>query len=280
MIKLTTIQLIALLLFSVGLCGTSKASIIDLDFSNQLQINDASSAFGLGPAYTGNTMTFLNVSSHGGITVDARVTATPFGIYDFAYHIPNYNQTSVAEPNGDIGFIMTASSYGTGGLTYLFELFDGTGGNSGSFTTPYIAEELAIMAYDVDGESYQSENFRAYLSDGLVSYQTGTNPASLVASIGSSGDILFTGPGVNSSEQSTDGAAILNYINTSQFTLNFESETFFGPLPNPVFSAIDGDLSMGLDNFNPQVSVNEPPVILLFMLASVGFLIRRYKTLL
>ncbi len=271
------IRVITSLLFLIGICGVSQASLINLDFSNQQQANNATSAFSLGPAYTGNMMTFLNVATSDGITVDARVTATAFGVYDFAYHIPNYNQTSAVEPNGDIGFLMYSNAYGTGGLTYLFELFDGTGGSSGSFTTPYMADELAIMAYDVDGEPQQSESFRAYLSDGLFSYQTGTHAASLVATTESNGEILFTGPSVNYSEQSTVGAAILNYRNTSNFTLNFESETHYGSLVNPVFSAIDGGVSMGLDNFGPTVSVNEPPAALLLMLASFTLLVLNYK---
>jgi hypothetical protein len=243
-----------------------NASLINLDFSNQIEVNNATSAFGLGPAHTGNTMHYINVGTDDGITADARVTATPFGIYSFDYHIPNYNQTSGAEPNGDIGFIMTSNSVGTGGLTYLFELFDGTGANSNTFTTPLEAELLSIMIYDVDGESSQSETFRAYFSDGFYSYQTGTDPSSLVATLDGPDEMVFTGPGTNYSEQSTTGAAILNFRNTSSFTLNFESETYSSSGPNPVFSAIDGDLSMGSDDFNPPVSVSEPKFIFIFMI--------------
>lgn len=250
-----------------------NASLINLDFSNQVEVNDTSAAFSLGPAYTGNTMHFLNVGTQDGVTADARVTATPFGIYSFDYHIPNYNQTSGAEPNGDIGFIMTSNAVGTGGLTYLFEIFDGTGGNSNTFITPLQAELFSIMIYDVDGESSQSETFRAYFADGLFSYQTGTHASSLVATIDGPGEILFTGPGTNYSEQSTVGAAILNYRNTSSFTLNFESETYSSWGPNPVFSAIDGDLSMASDDFEPPVSVNEPKFIFIFMIIA-AFLLR------
>jgi hypothetical protein len=262
-------KIITLLLLSITLCSTSFATIINLDFSNQVETNNTSDPYGLGPGYTGNTMTFLNVASYEGTTVDARVTATAFGVYEFAHHLPNYNQTTAAEPNGDIGFILNATEYGTGGLTYIFELFDGTGSDSGSFNIPFIAEQLAIMVYDVDGEASQSETFRAFLTDGLLSYQTGTNAASLVASTDVYGNVLFVGPGQNFSEQDTTGAAILRYTNTSQFTLNFESETFYGSLPNGVFSAMDGDLSMGSDGFSPPVYVFEPPTILLFLLASL-----------
>ena len=255
----------------------SHSILINLDFENQVEVNDTSSSYGLGPAFTGNTMHFLDVANNGATTIDARVTATPFGIYSFDYHIPDYNQTTTAEPNGDIGFLMTSNQIGSGGLTYLFELFDGTAGSSNTFLTPYVADLLSIMIYDVDGESSQSETFRAYFADGLFSYQTGSHPSSLVPSIIGSGEILFTGPGTNFSEQSTIGAAVLNYKDTSSFTLNFESETFVSNGPNPVFSAIDGDLSMGLDGFNPPVSVNEPSMLCLFFLSVVLMLKIRLK---
>jgi hypothetical protein len=256
-------------LLTIVFCFTSSATVINLDFSNQVESNNTKDPYGLGPAYTGNTMTFLNVASHNGETVDAKVSASAFGVYEFAHHLPNYNQTTAAEPNGDIGFILNATAHGTGGLTYIFQLFEGTGSNSGSFNIPYLAEQIAIMVYDVDGETTQTETFRAFLTDGLLSYQTGTNAASLIASTDVYGNVLFTGPGQNYSEQNTAGAAILRYSNTSEFTLNFESETFNGSIPNGVFSAMDGDLSMGTDGFLPPVYVFEPPSLLLFFLASL-----------
>lgn len=261
-----------LLLISAVFSFQCHANLINLDFSNQIEINDTSASFGLGPAYTGNVMHFLNVASDGTTTLDARVTATAFGIYSFDYHIPDYNQTSAAEPNGDIGFMMGSTQVGTGGLTYVFELFDGTGSSSNTFLTPYEASLLSIMIYDVDGERSQSETFRAFASDGLHSYQTGSHASSLVASIAGDGEILFTGPGTNFSEQSTEGAAILNYKNTSSFTLNFESETYISNGYNPVFSGIDGDLSMGTDGFNPPVSVSEPQILFLFLFCGLVLL--------
>ena len=227
----------------------SFAASIDLDFSNQVESNNTTDIYGLGPAYTGNTMTFLNVASHDGTTVDAKVNASAFGLYTFQYHIPNYN-------TGDIGFILNGTGHGSGGLSYVFQLYDGTGSNSGSFNTPLAAEELSIMVHDVDGSGHQSENLRAYSADGLISYQTGTNENSLVAST-EGNSVLFTGPRQNFLESDSTGAVILNYANTSQFTLNFESETFYGSLPNPVFSAIDGDLSMGTGGFAPSESVSD-----------------------
>jgi len=259
-------------LFAALLSSHAQATLINLDFSNQIEVNDTTSAFSLGPAYTGNTMHFLNVANDGTTALDARVTATSFGDYSFDYHIPDYNQTTGAEPNGDIGFMMGSTQVGSGGLTYLFELFDGTGSNSNTFLTPFEASLLSIMIYDVDGESSQSETFRAYLSDGLYSYQTGDHVSSLVASVEGGGEVLFTGPGTNFSEQSTAGAAILNYKNTSNFTLRFESETYTSNGYNPVFSAIDGDLSMGTDGFKPPVTVTEPDMIALVFLCGLCFL--------
>ncbi len=227
----------------------SFAASIDLDFSNQVESNNTTDIYGLGPAYTGNTISVLNVASHDGTTVDAKITASAFGSYEFQYHIINHNY-------GDMGFVVNSTGHGSGGLSYVFQLYDGTGSNSGSFNTPFAAEELSIMVYDVDGSGHQSENLRAYSADGLISYQTGTNANSLVAST-EGNSVLFTGPRQNFLESDSTGAVILNYANTSQFTLNFESETFYGSLPNPVFSAIDGDLSMGTGGFAPSESVSD-----------------------
>ena len=228
----------------------SFAVPVNLDFWNQVEPNNTVALYGLGPAYTGNTISVLNVASHDGTTVDAKITASAFGSFEFQYHIINHNY-------GDMGFIVNSTGHGSGGLSYVFQLYDGTGSNSGSFNTPFAAEELSIMVYDVDGEATQSENLRAYTADGLISYQTGTNENSLVAST-EGNSVLFTGPRQNYPETDATGAVILNYANTSQFTLNFESETFYGSLINPVFSAIDGDLSMGTGGFAPSESVSVP----------------------
>jgi LruC domain-containing protein len=221
-----------------------SASVIDLDFSNQDNVVSAAQGtdtiWGLGPTYSENVIYFKNVAYHEGVTVDAKVTTSVWGTYTWDTHIPNYKQNTASEPNGDIGFRYWSSSHGTGGLNYLFEFYDGTGANSSTYATPYVLDKFEIIAYDVDGETPQSENLRVKFSDGLVAWQTGTNAASLTAAP-SATDVLFSGPRVNQAEDDPTGAVLLHFEDASQFTLYFESETFSGSSVNPIFSAIDGN---------------------------------------
>jgi len=144
-----------------------------------------------------------------------------------------------------------------------------------------MANELNIIAYDVDGEldnigNQQSEELRVFKSDGLMSYITGTNAASLTATdMGAT--ILFEGPGTNFAETDTSGAVLLTYANTDSFTLQFESTTHanISDLDNPIFSAIDGDLFIQFTG--PPVIVPAPVSVTLLGLGLVGLGLSRKR---
>jgi hypothetical protein len=270
-----------------------KAAAVDLNFNTttqtQVNTNPFGFNFGSGVGNTGTVATTANpnpnrINPNGttaatvvnytnvatispGVTIDARITAQTFGTgYSFVEHIPNYSVNAAGQPTGDAGFLYQiagtstagATGLGPGGMTYKIELFEG----GGTFSTAFVAPELRLLAYDVDGErnsgsvppgstglssANQGEAVRAFLGDGLVGYQVGTNPNSLVPETSLDGtSIVFTGPGINYPEDNTTGAAILYFQNTSAVTLQFEADTLTpeSTNSNPVFAAIDGDLSL------------------------------------
>lgn len=225
------------------------------------------------------TTRFLNVATDQGYIVDAEVRATVKSETDFgtigragnfgdAGLIPNY-QPWGADAAADLGFLY----YGNGinenenGISLEFTFFDGTGALSGSFENTITVKELSFAIYDVDGESRatgsgsdQSEYFSAFTDDGLVSYQLGSTPQALTATeMGHR--ILFEGPGQNYAEADASGAVVLNYENTSSFSLDFGSQQFSGARQNGVFSAMDGDLSLfAADDFADPVTVTPVPL--------------------
>jgi hypothetical protein len=240
-----------------------------LDFSQNVQAADGSNpnASTLGPYYSGSVIDYTNVGQLAGTFIDARITATAFGNgYTFAGHLTNYSQNVVGQPTGDAGIYYIANQPGeAGGLTWKMDFFE----HGSNWLTPIVIPQARIMIYDVDGESFQSEAVRAFKSDGLISYQLGNTPQSLVASDAGS-SILFQGPGINFSETDPTGASILLYQNTSSITLQFEAFTdITSPASNGVFSGIDGDLSLLQGNesgFNPPVEAPEPSSALLAIL--------------
>ena len=206
----------------------------------------------LGPGYTGGlTMDFLAVATCEGTTIDARVTAVVQPDTEFATgatnrtacgYIPNYKATTPGQPNGDLGFLYAAVDGNTPGITLTISFFDGTGDRSGKFSEAYVVPDLRLLVYDVDGEPAQAEWFDASYADGLYSYATGTAATSVTATPTATG-VHFFGPGKDCDETDTSGAVVLRYRNTSRITLAFGAEQYEDGM-NPVFSAIDGDLSL------------------------------------
>ena len=215
------------------------ATTVDLDFSNHVEVTNGSSSWA-GPTYDGASMHFLNVGTHDGKIIDAKVSSSVFGDATFLFHAPNY-KVGATQPSGDIGFLYQTNSAGSAGLIYTFEFYDGTDGLSGTFSVPYTLPEFDMIGYDIDGEPSQSEQVRVFKSEGFFSYQLGSASASLTAEGSADGtSVLFTGPGTNYSETDTSGAVKFTYKNTSIVTLQFETVTT-STGPNPIFSAFDGN---------------------------------------
>lgn len=231
------LALVALTMTTVPVYATS----VDLDFSNHIEATNLSNSFG--PSYDGPVMHFLNVGTHDGKIIDAKISSRIIGDATFRYHTPNYKDNGAGQPSGDIGFLYQTNSPGPAGLIYTFEFYDGTDGLSGTFSIPYTVPEFDMIGYDIDGEPVQSEQVRVFKNEGFYSYQTGSAGASLTAEESSDGlSVLFTGPGTNYSETDTSGAVKFTYKNTSIVTLQFETVTAANsPLPNPIFSAFDGN---------------------------------------
>lgn len=268
-----------LLLILTGLVAAPLAAqTVSLDFSNPVGSPTGSNGLGGMSYYRTSSLDFLNVATSGATSLDLRVTASAWGGFTFGSasnsgYYADYS-SNTGEPDGDLGVYHTATTTGTGGVHYDFEFY--LGGTS--FSTPYTVGLLELLIYDVDGESSQSEMLRAYTSEGLVSYRTGSNASSVTPSI-FTGGVLFTGPGHNTSETDSSGAFILTYENTSRFRLDFESQTT-GSVPNAVFAGIDGDLSMlngNLSGFGPVVSAPEPSGALLVAMVGMIFQFRRRR---
>ncbi len=260
--KLKSLHILSLLTLAVtATAQPEKAAAIDLNFgtTTQSQTDTNPFSFGFGPGVgnsgpvassnpTGSTgavvVNYTNVAAG----VDARVTAQTFGTgYSFVEHIPNYSVNAAGQPVGDAAFIyqIAANTTGLGGLTYKIDLFQ-TDGTTHNFTTAYTATDLRLFAYDVDGEAAQGEALRVFKgtdTSGLIGYQLGSTSPLAVSQDATS--YLFTGPGVNRAETDPSGAALLYFQNTSSVTLQFEANTTTASANNnPVFSAIDGDVSL------------------------------------
>ncbi|MDD9156757.1 LruC domain-containing protein [Aliivibrio sp. S4TY2] len=246
-------QLFSLIAFTLA-SAPIYATTVDLDFSNHIESTNLTNSFG--PSYDGPVMHFLNVGEHNGKTIDAKISSRIIGDATFLYHTPNYKE-GATQPSGDIGFLYQTNSPGPAGLIYTFEFYDGTDGLSGTFSIPYTIPEFEMIGYDIDGEPVQSEQVRVYKNEGFYSYQTGSAGASLTAEESSDGlSVLFTGPGTNYNETDTSGAVKFTYKNTSIVTLQFETVTASNsPLPNPIFSAFDGNWD--IDEFTPPIGSSD-----------------------
>jgi hypothetical protein len=244
-----------------------KAAAVDLNFATpdtgvgrpDVSTNPNTFGFGFGPGVSANAIHYKNVATG----VDAVVTATMFndtGTYAFNQHIYNYSVNTAGQPVGDAAFLYynTAATngvgLGTGGMSYRIDLFQ-TDGTTHNYSTAYTATDLRLFAYDVDGEPAQGEALRVFKgtdTSGLLGYQLGSTSPLAVSEDATS--YLFTGPGVNRAETDPSGAALLYFQNTSSVTFQFEANTTSGSGNNPVFSAIDGDVSLignNATNFDP-----------------------------
>lgn len=256
--------------------GTLLAqSYYDLDFSNHVQATNATYS-GLGAYYTGDTFDFLNVAPTSGQSIDLRASVSNVSSNtSWLGAFPDYS-SNTGQPDGDLGYLYQANSAGVGGITYNLSFYQG----GGTFTENFVVPDFRLMIYDVDGESTQSESVRVNVSQGFYGYRLPSVGGITVTDEGN-GNYLFTGPGVNRSETDPSAAFILYFRNTSQITLNMLSTTTeSSPLPNGVFSAIDGDLSMlagDLSSFGDIVTVPEPASASLALLGAAGFLVRRRR---
>lgn len=162
----------------IGLLGAGGVwgQVFDLEFGTPQQGTNATAIFGLGPASTATTLTFLNVAPSSGASVDMRVTVinqTPS--YAYSMSIPDYKSSTVPEPNNDLGYIynyLTGNAVPvTGGISYRLEFFEG----GGTFSTPFVLPAARFLMYDVDGEAtggdVQTESVRAFTSEGFTGYQ-------------------------------------------------------------------------------------------------------------
>jgi hypothetical protein len=230
-----------------------------------------------------------------GQKIDARITATAFSTpgtntvntpattptYSVVEQIPNY--TAAGNSNGDGSFLyqIAKNQRGAGGMTYEIELFT-TDGTIHNYSTTYTASELRFLVYDVDGENNlttgpgsgqssqnQAEAVRVAAGQGFVGYQVGTSAAALTPTLDTTdGSYLFSGHQTNYLETDSSSAAILYFANTSSVTFQFEANTLapgstaaalttFQTTNNPVFSAVDGDLSLiAAQNLDLKVAAN------------------------
>lgn len=252
--------LIAGLLLSAP--ALSLATPLNIAFNQPVGATNGNGTFG--PFYKANTLSFSNVTTTGGHSIDARITATTWGVTSLGIN-PNsglYGNYSngASEPNGDAAIYFTADAKGLGGVHYDVEFFlSGT-------TTPYTLGEFNLMLYDVDGDNrngvvWQQEQAKAYLADGLTGYRLLSGDSQLQPSL-FDGGVNFLGTSVNWPELNANGAVVLNYQNTSKLRLDYYAYTYDG-IPNGSFIGLDGDMSYAggdFTGFAPIVPVPEPGV--------------------
>jgi hypothetical protein len=258
---------------------TDKAAAFDLKFNNAFNANSSSSdysaadpfGFGFGAGYSRSAIRYTNVAPgvNGTTGIDAVITATAFttattpasSTYSFVEHIPNFRaanttlNTTTAAAYQDAAFLYQIAGtdtpgetgLGKGGMNYNIQLFE-----SGT-NTAYTADALRFLVYDVDGEGIggaatalkQKEAVRIAKGAGLVGYQVGSTAQALIPTSDAT-SYLFSGRGVNVGETDKSGAAIFYFQGVNSVNFQFEAETLSpaNATPNPVFSAIDGDLSL------------------------------------
>jgi len=255
--------------------GLYAQTYYDLDFSNHVQATNANYR-GLGAYYTGTTFDFLNVAPTSGQNIDFRGSVSNVSSgYAWNGAFPDYS-TSNGQPDGDLGYFYQANAAGIGGINYNLNFYRG----GGSFSSAFVVPDFRLMIYDVDGEATQSESVRVRVSQGFYGYRLPILGGITVTNEGN-GNYLFTGPGVNRPENDPSAAFILYYRNTSNITLGMVSNTSASSnLPNGVFSAIDGDLSMlagDLSSFGNIILVPEPTTATLTLAGAFTLFARRRR---
>jgi hypothetical protein len=266
--KLKSLHVLSLLTLAAvaTVSQPEKAAAIDLNFGTIDTTRDTSSnpntfGFNFGPGVSASVIHYKNVASG----IDATITASVFngtGNYAFNQHIYNYSANTAGQPTGDAAFLYnTVSGTGTGGMRYTIDLFQ-TDGTTHNYSTAYTAPDLRFSVYDVDGEASQGEAVRVSKgtdAGGLVGYQVGSSTAALIPSEDAT-SYLFSGRNVNQPESDSSSAALLYFQNTSSVTFQFEANTISGTTANPIFSAIDGDVSLiGNNSTNFDASGHATP---------------------
>ncbi len=282
--------------FSTVLETTQNTNPFNFGFGAGVGNNPADTLASNTPTGVNSIITrYTNVGTDAGQKIDARVTATAFSTpgtntvntpattptYSVVEQIPNY--TAAGNSNGDGSFLyqIAKNQRGAGGMTYKIELFT-TDGTIHNYSTAYTASELRFLVYDVDGENNlttgpgtgqssqnQTEAVRVAAGQGFTGYQIGSGAAALVPTLDATdGSYLFSGRQTNYLETDSSSAAILYFANTSSVTFQFEANTLvpgsttaantaFVNNNNPVFSAVDGDLSLiAAQNLDLKVAAN------------------------
>jgi hypothetical protein len=232
------LPIVAACLLFAGVATLPAQDALDLQFVHQLQANNTNvslSSAGNWPAFSGTQMDFTNVASlPNGQSIDLRATVVQvIGPFFYRAIVPNFNE-------GDLGFLYANNGYGSGGFVLRLDFFQG----GGTFSAPYVMPKLRLTFYDVDGESIQSEGVRVFREDGFSGYELPSGDQSVTLTEESGGEsFLFNGPGSDRSEVDRSGAFMIDFTNTASLRLGMHSSTTGGSLNNPMFAAIDGDLS-------------------------------------
>lgn len=224
--------------------GAQELSL--LDFSHHVQATDGlyPNNSTLGPEYnSGSVFDFLNVTSLGGRSIDARVSLLgTAGSYEFVGWLPHYN-TDHGQPGDDLG-VYYRSAYDVteplGGIGWTITFYEG----GGAFECEATLDEVSFLLYDIDGEPGQSESIRVYSADGLNGYQI-QNGSEISAT--DCGDTwIFDAGGTNLSESGPEGSLLLHYHDTSSVRFDMFSTTS-GDHPwnkSGIFTGIDGNLGL------------------------------------
>jgi hypothetical protein len=251
--KLINRSIVASLLSLVAVATVSqpeKAGAVDLNFAtvDTTRNTVGTDTSGLGPGVAPNNTTpgvFQNIIYYKDVAtgMDARITATVSGTrYSFINHLPNFTAKGASVSDTGLRYQID-SGIGQGQLTWKIDLFT----NDHNYTTAATATDFRFLTYDVDGEPSQGEAVRVFKGDtatnsGFAGYQLGTtSPLALTETANS---YLFTGGGVNVAENNPAGSVLLFFQNTNSITLQYEANTTSGSGANPVYSAVDGDVSI------------------------------------